>query len=238
MRPKVVRRRKKKPLIPQVVPKKETKRKLFPVTQESGRVALHDEATGEFVSYQDTNYVKYQPYDPLKAETMVQYMSKGCTLTESMELSGLSYVSYLKWLKTSEDFKALINTARANRSMMMHEDFYANDLQTVRKMTKNYDKMTTKDVIVAKSKMALMKDKQTMLQKFQEVDAPMRFGKKAVVTTESHSDLAIKVGINIPDEVKQLIDKSFRPKLTPEGEFEIEGVKRHELVGETEQKAK
>ena len=204
-----------------VIPDK-AKRELVPVMEDRG-IALYDAHSGEYVGQQDDLPRKYQPYDPEKADALGVLLGSGRPLMNSLAELGMNYSTYLRWLKTSEDFRSLINTSRTNRSMLIHDSFFENDINWLNENVKNYDDLSPSDVVELSGKMGLMSRKQKILKNFQEADSPNRFG-KSVVTDEKHADVAIRVDMNLPDGLKRLVDHSFRPRLSEDGEFEIRGL--------------
>lgn len=198
-------------------------RKLIPVVQDDGRVAMHDEDTGEFINYQELMQVKYQPYDPVKAEVLLSRMSEGIPFKRALEDACISYPSFLKWQRSISDFRSIINTARQNRSMHMHEAFYDHDMRAVQSLTANYEDQSVGRVEWVDKQLKNIERKQKILKGFQEVDAPSRFGKLAV-TQEAHSEVAIKIDMSVPDELKKIVDAGYRARLNEEGEFEVKGI--------------
>lgn len=229
MRPKITRR-KTAEVLPPVSGENRKGNDLVSVLTDDNRIALYDEKTGVFVRYADQKVTPYSPYNMEKANSFIEHMAAGIPLKRSLKEAGVSYTSYLHWMRKEESFRGMVNTARENRSLLMHEDFYEKDMASLGRLTSDIESLTEDEINTISKRLGLVKQKQKILKEFQEVDAPNRFG-KSVTTKEAHSQVALKIDIDIPDGIKRLVDDRFRPSLNEEGEFEVKGVGLHELAG-------
>ena len=204
-------------------------RKLIPILTDSGRIALHDEATGDFVTYSDNAAIKYEPFDPLKAEAVVECLGRGVPLPESLKTVGVSLSSFMRWESTRTEFKAMLNSARINRSMWMHEKFYTEDMSSMDLMTKDIHMRDSDGLKNLNSALKALEKKQKIINRFQEKDAPTRFGDR-VSLTEKHAEVALKINMELPEQFKKMVDKGFKAKLDEDGEFITEGIEKNDLV--------
>ena len=165
------------------------------------------------------------PFDPNVAETFARSLASGIPFKKCLENAGLTSTQYIRWRQKNQDFSALIDAARELRSENMHDFSFDSDIAPIiskdtSKMDDAQRKRHHQDINMASSRQKLIRD-------FLRRDAPRRFGVR-LTQHESRSDLTLSLKAEIPKEIQALVNKSFRPKLTAEGELEVAGIQKND----------
>lgn len=160
-------------------------------------------------------------FDKEVAVSIVTQMAQGRSLKESLRYGGIRMSDYMQWRRVNPGFGAAVNKARELRSELLHDRVFDKDIASMQE-SRDLESLTADELDVEMTREKVRMQRQKTLTEFMRKDAPGRFGQKPM-DTGGQLGVSLNIGVNIPKDVQAMINKCFRPDISPEGELEVIG---------------
>lgn len=191
---------------PEVVPTEH----IIPILGRNGMVERYDERTGRKVHESELKKEIVEPFNKTKAELICTLLSEAVPLSEALERTKTSRVSYNRWRRYNDEFKFSLADARASRADNLHEKFFEDELSTDTSIDKE-------DLFNEQMYYKVVEAKQKVYSKFKEEDAPHRYGIKHTKGSMEHVG-NYAINLKIDEKVMDAIEAEFTPIINEEGE--------------------
>ena len=221
--------------------KKRTKKSLssggIPIVGVGPNVSYYDSKDGTLLREESLSEGGgYLPYDKERVEMFLQLISSGLSVKKSLGQLNIPYTSYIRWRAERPEFGSQIESARTLRAEAMNEEHYERDilrlLETDLGEMKDPSFMSSEEkkehllkLDILKKGMGLIRQKQEVIHKALEKEAPSRYS-KFVRMDSGHSIASLEIEFNkVPEEMRKLVE-GYRPEISSEGGLVVRGLEK------------
>lgn len=182
----------------------EEKQTLYPVFK-NGMIRYYNEKTGEVVKTGKFRSSELEIYNEDKVNVLLQHISNAIPFKEALNLSGITYSTYLFWRKNTPDLESRIKKARALRAEALTEGMFEDDILPM--MSKKIHDINLAEASVYEKRLKLMKTKQSVFKAYRDIEGDYVDTQK----TGTNVNVAAAIKIEIPDKVVNMVEDNFRP---------------------------